>query len=76
MRGTKDSNVAWTLTLIIPKDVFVYHQLASLHGQAGRANFYKCGDLLTDPHFTAWSNIRSPEPNFHLPEFFGAIQFS
>lgn len=39
------------------------------------ANFYKCADNTSYPHFVSWSPIELPEPNFHCPEFFGEIYF-
>ena len=67
--------VNWQLTVAIPYEVFLHHQLAGLQGHQCKANFYKCGDLLPEPHFLSWSNIESPEPNFHLPQFFGTLLF-
>jgi hypothetical protein len=67
--------VHWTITLAIPREVFQFHALPSLGGVQGRANFYKCGDCLPEPHYLAWSEIESPEPDFHLPQFFGTVVF-
>ena len=67
--------ICWQLTLAIPLQVFIYSTLVSLKGTGCLANFYKCGDLLPEPHFVAWSNIQSQQPNFHLPEFFGKLVF-
>jgi hypothetical protein len=66
----------WEATLSIPLEVFQFHQLKSLKGQECKANFYKCGDLLPQPHFLSWSNIEAPEPNFHLPQYFGKLKFT
>ncbi|MEO6069876.1 MAG: carbohydrate-binding family 9-like protein [Chitinophagaceae bacterium] len=67
--------IHWELTLKIPLTIFTFHHLTSLKGQTCRANFYKCGDELEEPHFLSWSPISSPEPNFHLPQFFGKLFF-
>ncbi|HUH18966.1 carbohydrate-binding family 9-like protein [Albibacterium sp.] len=67
--------VNWSLTLYIPLEVFNYETFQSFKGLGCSANFYKCGDLLPEPHYISWSRISSPEPNFHLPEFFGNIKF-
>ncbi len=67
--------IEWELALVIPSSVFVHHPFSSLKGKQCRANFYKCGDLLPEPHFVTWSDIKSPEPNFHLPDFFGTLVF-
>jgi hypothetical protein len=65
----------WELTAILPLNVFPFHNPASLQRQQARANFYKCGDHLPEPHFLAWSNIESDSPDFHLPQFFGTLLF-
>jgi Carbohydrate-binding family 9 len=30
---------------------------------------------LAEPHFVAWSNIETPKPDFHRPDFFGKLVF-
>lgn len=75
IKTTTRDNKYWELTIAIPATVFIHHSIDTLSGMECRANFYKCGDLLPSPHYLAWSNIESPEPNFHLPEFFGNIRF-
>ncbi|MFD3000129.1 carbohydrate-binding family 9-like protein [Pontibacter toksunensis] len=64
---------SWQLTLMIPTEVF--SSISSLQGASAKANFYKCGDELPEPHFLAWSEIEAPAPDFHLPEFFGQLDF-
>ena len=70
-----EDNIHWELTLKIPLEVFTFHHLTSLKGRKCTANFYKCGDGLDEPHYLAWSNIIAPEPNFHLPQYFGTLYF-
>ena len=65
----------WQLALWIPAGAFFRHQIKSFDGMIARANFYKCGDKLTTPHFLSWNPINLPEPCFHCPEFFGSIRF-
>ena len=67
--------IHWTLTLVIPAAIFIYDDIISLKDRSCHVNFYKCGDLLPEPHFVSWSDIKSAEPNFHLPEFFGKLLF-
>lgn len=71
----ESSNIQWELAVAIPISSFVHSSVHSLQGTQCRANFYKCGDLLSKPHFVAWSNIESESPNFHLPAYFGALYF-
>lgn len=70
------SDFYWEIMLIIPNQVFCYHNISSFSGVTCNANFYKCGDDLLDPHFFSWNNIEAPDPDFHLPEFFGKICFT
>lgn len=41
-----------------------------------KANFYKCGDGLTVPHYLSWSPIVTEKPDFHRPEFFNQIKLA
>lgn len=70
-----DSNISWELTLVIPFAVFYHHSIASLDDQQCRVNFYKCGNELPYPHYLAWNDIIYPYPEFHLPGFFGKMEF-
>jgi hypothetical protein len=71
----KENMINWELTLVIPLEIFVHRPIGHLKGTRCRVNFYKCGDLLPEPHFLAWKNIYSESPNFHLPQFFGTMHF-
>jgi hypothetical protein len=65
----------WTITIAVPLDVFFHHKIKTFDGKTFRANFYKCGDKLSVPHFMTWSPVKTPKPDFHRPEFFGMIRF-
>jgi hypothetical protein len=65
----------WELTLIIPREVFIYHSISTFKDRNCRANLFKCGDELPEPHFLSWQRIESDFPDFHQPEFFGAMKF-
>lgn len=65
----------WQLTLVIPLSTFVHTPVNKLRDLNCKANFYKCGDLLPEPHFISWSNIIADTPDFHLPKFFGNLVF-
>ncbi|MBE9598441.1 carbohydrate-binding family 9-like protein [Pedobacter sp. MC2016-24] len=67
---------AWEITLMIPLAVFEYSNITSLSQQTGFGNFFKCGDDLPQPHFYSWNGIEANSPDFHLPEFFGALTFA
>ncbi|NJK98812.1 MAG: hypothetical protein HC905_31345 [Bacteroidales bacterium] len=72
----QEGDFTWTLTLIIPLSAFFRHQISDLSGLTAKANFYKCGDELSNPHYISWRPIDFAKPNFHLPEFFGDIVFT
>ena len=63
----------WSLLLILPDTTFQESNVINFDGVTLKGNFYKCGDNLSQPHFLSWNKIDWPTPNFHLPQFFGAI---
>jgi len=71
----EQEGVKWNLSLYIPFEIFYKEEIQAIGGYKASANFYKCGDLLPEPHFVSWKRIEAPEPNFHLPEFFEEIEF-
>jgi len=66
---------AWTITVAIPYEVFSHHQIKDLQGKIFRANFYKCGDKLTVPHYVTWNPVGTEKPDYHQPEHFGLLKF-
>ncbi len=44
-------------------------------GKTWTANFYKCADKTSKPHWASWSPI-SEELNFHRPDYFGIVKFA
>ena len=71
-----DGMYRWSLVARIPVTVFWQHAFKSTDElKAARGNFYKCGDLLPNPHFLSWAPIDLPEPAFHCPPFFGKLDF-
>lgn len=72
-----DNFKPWTIEYKIPfefiKDYFKDFEVKS--GKVLKANFTKCGDKTSTPHFGSWVNIDNPEPAFHKPEFFKNIVF-
>lgn len=64
----------WTMYLEIPKKAMGFKDNESLSGRKIRANFYKCGDKTSNPHYLSWNPIDLAEPNFHTPQFFGQLE--
>ena len=65
----------WTITIAVPFEVFFRHKITSLKGKSFRANFYKCGDNLTVPHYVTWNPVGTEKPDYHQPEYFGVLKF-
>lgn len=65
----------WSLEFYLPFEILEEHvgELGAIEGQAWRANFYKCGDESSHPHWATWAPV--PVVNFHLPENFGYVRF-
>jgi hypothetical protein len=66
---------SWTITIAIPFEVFFRHKIKDLKGKTFRANFYKCGDMLTVPHYVTWNKIVTEKPDYHQPAYFGLLKF-
>ncbi|MGB8358041.1 MAG: carbohydrate-binding family 9-like protein [Bacteroidales bacterium] len=68
-------DVRWSLTIAIPPETFFHHKISDLRGKSFRANFYKCGDMLSNPHYVTWNPVGTEKPDFHRPEYFGTLRF-
>lgn len=68
-------NFVWDLVAVIPVECFIHDPDLDLTGMTCTANFYKCGDLLPEPHFVTWNPVGTPQPDYHRPEFFGKLHF-
>ena len=68
---------SWTLEYKLPISILgKYTNVAKpAPGIKWKANFYKCGDKTSHPHWLTWSFVDKPNPNFHSPSFFGVLAF-
>ncbi len=68
--------VVWRVGFFIPFEVFGPSGWKGVpaSGTIWRANFYKCADASSHPHWASWQPV--PVLNFHLPEYFGEIVFA
>jgi hypothetical protein len=71
----REGEYSWTLCLAIPLSAFFRHNIKDLKGRSFRANFYKCGDKLTNPHYVTWNPVETLAPDYHRPEYFGSLNF-
>ena len=64
--------VTWHLFYKVPMALFeAFVGDVDKGGAVWRANFFKCGDKTSHPHWLSWSPV--PELNFHLPDSFGEL---
>jgi hypothetical protein len=68
--------VEWFLEFHIPIAVLETYvgPLGDPRGQQWRANFNKCADESSHPHWAAWASI-GEELNLHQPDKFGVLRF-
>ncbi len=69
----------WEVTYEIPYTFIrrFFPEFAPAPGKTMRANFYKCAELTTAPHFLCWNPItREGRCLFHTPEEFGLLRFA
>lgn len=69
--------VVWHVEYFVPYALFEAYvgDLGEVPGQTWRANFYKCAENNSHPHWASWSLITT-ELNFHQPAFFSDIHFA
>jgi hypothetical protein len=67
----------WTVKYALPVDIL--KKYAPLErpgpGVTWKANFYKCADKTSHPHWLTWNPVDNPSPDFHLPQYFGTLVF-
>ena len=68
----------WTVEYRVPFALFSKYFSAPTPqpGDQWRANFYKCGDATSHPHWGSWAIVETEQPNFHQPAFFQPITFT
>ena len=67
----KQGDFDWSLTVEIPFSLLGIDP--NNLPESINANFYKCGDGTSAPHYVSWSPIGVEKPDFHRPEFFGEL---
>ena len=74
----KTEPVTWTLEYRLPIEIFEkYAEVTRPRpGVKWRANFYKCADQTSHPHWLTWSFVGKDKPDFHRPEYFGTLEFA
>ncbi|MFA7160341.1 MAG: carbohydrate-binding family 9-like protein [Kiritimatiellia bacterium] len=71
-----DFDVTWKIEYFAPFSLFEHYfgPLGEIGGQTWRANFYKCADESSHPHWATWAPL-PPKVSFHVPQHFAPIKF-
>lgn len=81
LKGPIDTEIGepttWTLEYRIPFSLLEKYGPIERPkpGVTWRANFYKCADETSHPHWLTWSPVTNAKPSFHLPKYFGVVAF-
>ena len=65
----------WEMMIVIPKECLTYDKDIVLKGLKANANFYKCGDDTSKPHYVTWNPIGTENPDYHQSAYFGELSF-
>lgn len=70
-------STTWTIECRIPFQVLEKYGGVSIpkSGVIWKANLYKTASKGLNPHWITWAFVDNKIPNFHLPEFFGTLEF-
>lgn len=73
----EDVKKAWGYEIIIPESFIsdLYQTDFKITEATIKGNFYKCADGAEYPHYGSHFPVRTENPDFHRPEFFGKITF-
>jgi len=71
----RSGDFSWEMMIRIPVECFVFDSITKLDEVHATANFYKCGDETSEPHFVTWNPIQTEKPDYHRIDFFGKIEF-
>lgn len=74
VRRTEDG---WEVEYSIPATFIqlFFPEFSLESGKQIRANCYKCGDLTVQKHYFCWNPIEQEKPDYHLPQYFGTMEF-
>lgn len=69
--------VTWEIYYAVPYSVLekISEVARPEPGVVWKANFYKCAEHNTRPHWGSWAPVNTPRPDFHRPECFGTLRF-
>lgn len=67
----------WAVEYHVPWALFAkyFGAAAPQAGTVWRANFYKCADKTSHPHWGSWAPVGTERPNFHQPAFYQPVRF-
>jgi hypothetical protein len=72
-----EKETEWSIQYFVPYTLFerFVGRVSPAGGDRWRANFFKCADKTSMPHWASWAAV-GEELNFHQPDKFGEIVFA
>ncbi|WP_373495510.1 carbohydrate-binding family 9-like protein [Aquiflexum sp.] len=72
-----ENDTIWTIEFKLPLKILKqYAEISQPRpGVKWNANFYKTASTTSNPHYLTWSLVDNPKPDFHLPQYFGILEF-
>lgn len=69
--------VTWTVEYRLPLAMLKKFSNVSqpAKGTVWKANFFKTSSKNSNPHYITWSFVDNKTPQFHLPQYFGTLNF-
>jgi len=69
--------INWIIEIGLPIKILESYSKISFPsaGVNWKANFYKCAENNSHPHWISWTEIKASKPDFHQPAYFGIIEF-
>lgn len=75
IQRTEDGwNICYSIPFAFIRQFFP--EFAPVSGGSIQANFYKCGDDTSNPHYLCWNPITQAQPDYHLRQYFGNLIFA
>jgi len=73
----RNGDASWVIEYKLPIEILSKYAKVDKPGAGVKwgANFYKCADNTSKPHWLTWSVVDKVEPDFHRPDFFGRLEF-
>ena len=71
--GDEEWGIVARIPFSVIRGVYGIDESTFVPGYTFKGNFYKCGDETYIPQYGSWNRVGTENPDFHRPEYFGAL---